>query len=86
MLNRRINSERNVSRFRDDNEKEKKLSSILPDFLVKKYGKEDRTTPETSQKNNVFLEDENKEEGLEISIDHYMINETPVKIIFDNLD
>ena len=29
MLNRRINSERNVSRFRDDNEKEKKLSSIL---------------------------------------------------------
>lgn len=74
MLNQRSNSEGNIHRFFDEKEKnEKKLSSFLPEFLVRKIAKEE-TNPENT-KQDLFLEDENDEEGLEINMDHYLINE-----------
>lgn len=73
MLNRRGNSDNNLHRFKDDKESnEKKLSSFLPEFLVKKIAKDDHN-PDNKQ--SVFLEDENEEEGLQINMDHYIINE-----------
>jgi uncharacterized membrane-anchored protein len=73
MLNKRGNSEGNLHRFKEEKEiSEKKLSSFLPEFLVKKIAKDDQNQ---EHKQNVFLEDENEEEGLQINMDHYLINE-----------
>jgi len=83
MLNRKGNSEKNITRFIDDYDvNDKTLSSFLPDFLVKKYGKEEGN-PDLN-KQSVFLDDESDEEGLEIKIDNYMINDKQVKNYFKN--
>lgn len=74
MLNQRCNSEGNIFSFFNENEKnEKKLSSFLPQFLVKKVSNQEMN-PENC-KQDVFLEDENEDDGLEIKMDSYMIND-----------
>ena len=84
MLNRRINSYRNVTRFWNDiDKKDTKLSNFLPDFLIKKYVKEDGNPD--NQKQDLFLEDENEDDGLEIQIDPYIINEKQCVHILINI-
>jgi hypothetical protein len=74
MLNQRCNSEGNIFQFFNDNEKnEKKLSSFLPQFLVRKVSNQEINADNCKQE--VLLEEENDEEGLEIKMDSYLINE-----------
>jgi hypothetical protein len=74
MLNQRSNSEGNIFQLFNENEKnEKKLSSFLPQFLVRKVSNQEINAENCKQE--VFLEDENEEEGLEIKMDSYLINE-----------
>jgi hypothetical protein len=74
MLNQRSNSEGNIFQFFNDNEKnEKKLSSFLPQFLVRKVSNQEINAENCKQE--VLLEEENDEEGLEIKMDSYLINE-----------
>jgi hypothetical protein len=73
-------SDSNLVRF--TKEEDKKLSSFLPSFLVKKIEKED-----ANLKQSLFLEDENEEEALEIKLDPFMLkdqsqNQLPNKSVF----
>ena len=62
MLNQRSNSEGNIFQLFNENEKnEKKLSSFLPQFLVRKVSNQEINAENCKQE--VFLEDENEEEA-----------------------
>jgi len=49
------------------------LSSFLPQFLVRKVSNQEINADNCKQE--VLLEEENDEEGLEIKMDSYLINE-----------
>ena len=72
MINRRGNSDSNLHRFaqNEDDDSDKKLSSFLPGFLVKKIEKDD-----LKYKQNLFPGEEDEEDALEIKMDNYYINE-----------
>jgi hypothetical protein len=67
---RRGMSDSNLTRFNKD--EEKKLSTFLPSFLVKKIEKDD-----ANLKQSLFPDEENEEDALEIKLDVFELNNSP---------
>jgi hypothetical protein len=78
-------SDSNLHRFNiNQDEDDHNLSSFLPGFLVKKIEKDDGSK---LCKQNLFMDEDNEEEALEIKMDHYFVEESgqnswPKKSIF----
>ena len=76
---RRGMSDSNLIRFNKGDDEDKKLSSFLPSFLVKKIEKED-----ANLKQSLFPDEENEEEALEIKLDAFEFQNPPQTVKFQN--